>query len=305
MRSSGKTLGLHKLDLKAVFDEFDSSGDGYLSMEEMATAILSLGVKLTAKSMVALFHHFDPNDSGSVHYGEFLWAFFNRRLLARQWKRSLARFTSKEIRAKFNQADVSGDGRLNKREFVQFLKAFGLSGHPTSEIDSLMYRFDVDGDGELDLAEFKQFMENEITVLNNADTLKGNGGGDISPILSQSRKAVRNEMHKGDPAAAKGKKSHHHSGHHLQGHPMSCPVGCAQYKLHKECAHMGYSAMGPSVGPEGLAPAVAAAAPESAGAAEDSSGAYDPEFITSALKAQARLESKVPGEIMRNKNRTQ
>ena len=26
-----------------------------------------------------LFRHFDPNDSGSVHSGEFIWAFFNRK----------------------------------------------------------------------------------------------------------------------------------------------------------------------------------------------------------------------------------
>ena len=26
-----------------------------------------------------IFRHFDPNESGSVHYGEFVWAFFNRR----------------------------------------------------------------------------------------------------------------------------------------------------------------------------------------------------------------------------------
>ena len=27
----------------------------------------------------SIFRHFDPNESGSVHYGEFVWAFFNRR----------------------------------------------------------------------------------------------------------------------------------------------------------------------------------------------------------------------------------
>ena len=51
-------------------------------------AMLSLDVQLTTEALVHLFHHFDPNESGSVHYGEFLWAFFNRRDLARRWKRS-------------------------------------------------------------------------------------------------------------------------------------------------------------------------------------------------------------------------
>ena len=143
------------------------------------------------------------------------------------------------------------------------------------------YRFDVDGDNEMDLSEFKQFMLNEITVLNNADTLKA----DISPILSQSRRVIHDEMHKKDEDAnAATKKAHAlHSGHHVKGKPLppSCPVGCAQFKLHKACAHMGYPATTPAAG---------------------SSGENDPEFITGALKAQAQLESKIPGDVMKKCN---
>jgi calcium-binding protein CML len=263
LRNAGKTLGLHKLDLKSVFHEFDTSGDGYLSIEEMASALISLDVKLNTEAILALFHHFDPNGSGSVHYGEFLWAFFNRRELARQWKRSISRLTPKEIVYKFNQADTTGNGRLNKREFTKFLKSFGITSHTPSEVDVMMYRFDVDGDGELDMKEFKQFMENEIQVLNNADTLKS----DVSPILAQSRKVVYDDMHKNDAKKSKSKtKNAQHSSHH------HCVINCAQYKLHGSCAHTDQS--NTEAAPEGK---------------DD-----DPEFITSALKAQANLERKVP-----------
>ena len=36
--------------------------------------------------------------------------------------------------------------------------------------------------------------------------------------------------------------------------------------------------------------------------AAGSSGENDPEFITGALKAQAQLESKIPGDVMKKCN---
>ena len=44
-----------------------------------------------------IYSHFDPNGSGSVHYGEFLWAFFNRRRLMKQWKTAQKKMTKTEI----------------------------------------------------------------------------------------------------------------------------------------------------------------------------------------------------------------
>lgn len=274
MRKAGKSLKSQKLDLKAVFDEFDSSGDGYLSMEEMAKALLSLGVKLNTQAMVALFDHFDPNKSGSVNYGEFLWAFFNRRDLARQWRRSVSRHTTKEITAKFHKADTNGDSRLTKKEFVKFLKSFGLTNYSDSEIEVLMFRFDVDGDGELDLSEFQQFMENELNVLRNSDTLKS----DISPILSQTRQAIHDERHKDDrkeeskgKSKAKGKHWDHKRTQNSE-----------KDHSHKAHALMGLELTSSEVGAE-------------------MKGSEEPEFITEALKAQAYLENKLPSSVFAKK----
>lgn len=172
IRKVSRTLMKNKLDLKAVFDSFDKSGDGYLTMPEMANAFDELGVRLTADGIKALFHHFDPNDSGSVHYGEFLWAFFNKRDLARTFRRGSRNLTPKEIQLRFRKADFNGNGYLSKKEFKAFLKTFGIVFKEESEFQILMDKFDTDGDGEIDLEEFKVFINEEVNDLKSSgDTI--------------------------------------------------------------------------------------------------------------------------------------
>ena len=122
IRKAGKTRGTHKLDLKRVFKAFDSSGDGFLTLPELSRALLSLNVKLTTEAIVALYHHFDPNDSGSVHYGEFMWAFFNRRDLARKWKRNTKHLTKMQIRQKFHSVDKDNSGRLKPKRVLKIFE---------------------------------------------------------------------------------------------------------------------------------------------------------------------------------------
>jgi len=288
LRKAGKTLSAHKLDLKAVFDEFDASGDGFLSVEEMASALLSLDVRLNTASLMALFRHFDPNGSGSVHYGEFLWGFFNRRELARQWRRSTSRMQLKEIRFKFNEADKSGDGRLSKREFKKFLKSFAIEA-TEHELEVMMFRFDVDGDGELDLNEFQAFLENELTVLQNADALKG----DISPILAQSRRAVDRSMGKdrkhgihdvASPRSGSGSPSPRprplSQAGSVRSHRKSCK--CSQFVHHGACIHVD--------------PGMASAADEGKVSEVDAT------FVSGALRKQAAVETLLGGRVF---NKTQ
>lgn len=55
IRRAAANISAFKLDLKAVFEEFDTSGDGFLSPPEMAQAFLSMGVQLDVESMTAIF----------------------------------------------------------------------------------------------------------------------------------------------------------------------------------------------------------------------------------------------------------
>jgi Ca2+-binding EF-hand superfamily protein len=160
IRRAAANISSFKLNLKQVFEEFDTSGDGFLSPMEMAQAFLRMGVQLDIPTMNSIFQHFDPDGSGSVHYGEFVWAFFNRRGLVRQWQRKTKNLTFAQIKERFHRSDINGDGNLDAKEFQRVLKAFGMS-LPKEQLEILIDRFDLDGDGEINMQEFLAFIESE------------------------------------------------------------------------------------------------------------------------------------------------
>jgi len=147
---------VQSLDIKKVFKDLDTSGDGMLSIEEMVIGLKHMGVILDDETADILFRHFDSDGSGSIHFGEFVWAFFNRRGFLRQWKRNTKEMTSEQIRTVFYRYDKNGDGRLNSKEFRSLLKTFGIEMHQL-QVQMMLDRFDADGDGKIDMKEFFDF----------------------------------------------------------------------------------------------------------------------------------------------------
>ena len=82
------------------------------------------------------------------------------RNMVRQWKRHTEGYSDEELRSKFHQYDINGDGRLNHKEFKNLLINFGIK-MSDSEQDILMNKFDNDEDGDIDMHEFFTFVENE------------------------------------------------------------------------------------------------------------------------------------------------
>lgn len=108
-----------------------------------------------------MFSHFDPNHSGSVHYGEFVWAFFNRRKIVRQWKQKTKHLTLSQIQSIFHQYDINGNGSLSITEFKKLLiNVFHITLNQ-QELDTLINQFDVNHDGEIDINEFLIFIQSE------------------------------------------------------------------------------------------------------------------------------------------------
>jgi Ca2+-binding EF-hand superfamily protein len=280
IRKASKTLGVHKLDLKRVFKTFDTSGDGFLTLPELAKALLSLGVKLTTEAVIAVYHHFDPNDSGSVHYGEFMWAFFNRRDLARKWKRETKTMTKMQIRHKFHSFDKDNSGRLTPKEFGKFLKSMNIAVTPT-ELDTMVFQFDKDGDGQLDMFEFQEFLAREMEEL-NTDATDGIAPRPPPSPKAMSRNASATSISGGNrPASANAGgrpgrllmpgDNHHQRPSTSGGKDKPRPAcECSMFHYHGECQHI---TKGWTKG--------------------DDEEKVDPHWATNSLKHQAEVESKV------------
>lgn len=149
-------------------------------------------IKLILLILIFLCSYFDPNESGSVHYGEFVWAFFNRRKLIQQWKKKTNHLTMNHIQQLFHQADTNGNGRLSYKEFAKLLvKSFGME-LSKEQLEIMINHFDVDDDGEIDLYEFIDFIESEQHSFGGGTG--GTGGGQTSTSAlgdSSGSKAAR------------------------------------------------------------------------------------------------------------------
>ena len=84
VRSLSKTRD--GLDLARAFKRFDTNGDRRLDAAELRAALTGLGVPTDARCASAIVAAFDRDGSGSVDYGEFLYAFFNRRDVVAKWR---------------------------------------------------------------------------------------------------------------------------------------------------------------------------------------------------------------------------
>jgi len=61
-----------------------------------------------------------------------------------------------QIKAYFNECDVSGDGKISKKEYLQAMGLVPRENHMEASMRSCFRQFDTDGSGSIDAKELKQ-----------------------------------------------------------------------------------------------------------------------------------------------------
>jgi Ca2+-binding EF-hand superfamily protein len=179
MRDVFRRKSLHGLDLRRAFHEFDVDQSGSLTREEFVLALEALGIQRGQADVDEVMQFFDPNGNGLVNYGEFMWAFFNRRSSMQVKQPPLTRPKSaakappspkkqqkvkslRQIKNLFFELDRTGRGVLSTREFKSVFMRLEMTENMTAvQIDRLVQRFDKDGDGLINYNEFVHFIRSE------------------------------------------------------------------------------------------------------------------------------------------------
>ena len=99
-----------------------------IDVDELVSSLKKIGVLLDHDSAVILYSHFDTNNTGSIHYNQILWHFFNKFAFLRQWNRNSKGFNVDQIKKDFfTKWDRTGKGFLIYKDFKMALLKFGIN----------------------------------------------------------------------------------------------------------------------------------------------------------------------------------
>ncbi|KAF8820394.1 hypothetical protein IE077_000502 [Cardiosporidium cionae] len=172
-----RSSALRAVALFQKFRDFDSSGDGYLSYEDFASAIYRLpleqiseeiGFPLTLQAITKIAEAIDVTRSKRINYFEFLQAFHvvdgNSRVSVAEelWNHicTVIYQHRSSLRTALHQIDSKCDGKVTIAHFraaVETLNTvLGYSTTPLTDeqIDSLAHFIDIDVDGLFNYEEF-------------------------------------------------------------------------------------------------------------------------------------------------------
>lgn len=133
-------------NLRNVFKEIDSNGDGLLSKREIRK-VLENSTGFSDQDIENLIAKVDLDQNGKVNYSEFLAATID-------WNKEMSR---ERLITAFKALDADHSGKISKEELMA---AFGGSHMSSRIFKEMIDEADLDGDGEIDLEEFCKYMEN-------------------------------------------------------------------------------------------------------------------------------------------------
>ena len=138
-------------ETRDIFVQFDRDNDGFITVEDLKGAMLSLGKQVTDDELRQLISEVDLDGDGKVSFKEFLSMNTSTRM------RKLHEDT--ELREAFDFYDANKDGLVSATELRNALRRLGM---PVSQEEAvkMIKVADTDGDGQVSFEEFAVLMKN-------------------------------------------------------------------------------------------------------------------------------------------------
>jgi len=136
-------------EFKETFSLFDKDNSGNITMEELGTAMRSLGQDLSDCELEAMVSELDDDKSGTITFQEFLML---------MGKKMAAEANEQEYIEAFKVFDKDGNGTVSAEELRYMMQNHGAYRLTDEEVDEMMADADVDGDGQLQYHEFIKLM---------------------------------------------------------------------------------------------------------------------------------------------------
>merc|ERR1712085_184059 len=131
-------------EMKEAFDLFDNDGSGAISVNELTSAMKSLGFDVKHAVVYNMVSDLDADGSGEIEFGEFLDV-MTAKLSERNSK--------EEIDRVFNLFDKDRNGTFEGEELSKVCKELG-EDMPEEDVRELIQRMDLDKDGVVNSDDF-------------------------------------------------------------------------------------------------------------------------------------------------------
>merc|ERR1712084_153990 len=131
-------------EIKEAFDLFDNDGSGAISVNELTSAMQSLGFDVKQAVVYNMVADLDSDGSGEIEFGEFLDV-----MTAKLSEKN----TREEIDRVFNLFDKDRSNELSVEEFMKICKEVGQDADE-ADVRELVKRCDLDGDGTVTKEDF-------------------------------------------------------------------------------------------------------------------------------------------------------
>ena len=138
-------------DLKDAFQAFDKDNDGFISIKELRTIMLTFGFKPTMEEIRNLIKEYDKDENDVIELNEFI-DLMNKKIKEQEEEQDL--FETFEL------FDRNGDGMLEKEELKLLLQSIG-EDIDDSLLSDFFIHADLDRDGFLNIGEFVSFMKGD------------------------------------------------------------------------------------------------------------------------------------------------
>lgn len=140
--------------LRAMFERFDTNGDGEISTKELAATLKSFGQEYSENDIKEIIASVDMNGDGSIDFEEF------KQLVSRMSAETKSLKTAEELTEAFSVFDRDGDGYISSAELKYALRT--LCGVDERVAQEIVIEADCDADGQIGYGEFSRYLSMNI-----------------------------------------------------------------------------------------------------------------------------------------------
>lgn len=139
------------VQLRTIFEMFDSDGDGSITVKELESIAKALGHNLTETELLDLVKEFDFDGNGDLDYDEF------QALAKKCFPNGAANPSADELKQIFQMADKDEKGFITAAELRELFVLMGETA-TDEDIDDMIEFADFDNDGKINIDDFFQLM---------------------------------------------------------------------------------------------------------------------------------------------------